>query len=173
MNVPEELKEKIMNIYTYAWFQTSIMGNTSDWHRQATGILQGCPLSPYLFLIVMTAMFYDIQQESIRNLVEKRIPNTNFDEILYADDTICVSSVTRVINRRLAHIEKHGNRYGMKLNKGKYEVLTKSMADVHFSDGSKVQHKEDVKYLGCTLNMKADTKKEVNARIGICMAIMK
>ena len=42
--------------------------------------------------------------------------------MLYADDTICVSTEAKQINRRLAAIEKHGGRYGLKLNKDKCKI---------------------------------------------------
>ena len=41
-------------------------------------------------------------------MISKRVQNTNFDEVLYADDSICVSTDTRVLNAHLRLIEKHG-----------------------------------------------------------------
>ena len=172
MNVPAELATRIMKIYEAPIFKTEIEGIQSKWYPQKTGIRQGCPLSPYPFLIVMTAMFHDVEKEATSNKNEKRVLNTNFDEILYADDTICVSTDTKQINKRLAAIEKHGRRYGLKLNKDKCEVMTNATADVHFADGTKVTKREEVKYLGCILNMRADTSSEVKSRISTCMAIM-
>ena len=49
----------------------------------------------------------------------KRIPGAEFDEVLYADDTICMSTDTRVINKTLANIEREGAKYGLKLNRAK------------------------------------------------------
>ena len=68
---------------------------------QETGIRQGCPLSPYLFIIVMSAMFVDVHKRMYCNLIGQRVPGTNFDEVMYADDTICIGTDTRQITKCL------------------------------------------------------------------------
>ena len=100
-----------------------VEGNTSDWKAQNTGIRQGCPLSPYLLLIFMTVMFADIKTYMRGNQFKHRIQGTTFDEILFADDTISFSSNTRTINRMLRAIEEIGWKSGMRLNKGKCEMI--------------------------------------------------
>ena len=48
-------------------------------------------LSPYLFLVVMTATFYDVKVEMESSMEVGRVIGAEFDEVLYADDTILVS----------------------------------------------------------------------------------
>jgi hypothetical protein len=78
--------------YRNPTFVVKIDGATSDKHTQHTGIRQGCPLSPYLFLLAMTAMFHDIKQEIAYQTPVKHHPclnevqNANFNELLYADE---------------------------------------------------------------------------------------
>ena len=70
-------------------------------------------------------------------MIKHRIPGIDFDEVLYADDTICVSTNTAAMNRLLAAIETEGNKYGMKLNKTKCEVMHNAhTANVNFRDGT-------------------------------------
>eukprot|EP00975_Prorocentrum_lima_P039670 8336229-Prorocentrum_lima.AAC.1 len=45
------------------------------------------------------------------------------DEVLYADDTICVAQKVPALNRLLTAIETEGRTYGMKLNKEKCELI--------------------------------------------------
>jgi hypothetical protein len=80
----------IKQIYKNPTYKVEIEGHESNWHKQHSGIRQGCPLPPYLFLIIMTVMFDDIHStvEFENNLEKNRILGTLFDEILYADDTI-------------------------------------------------------------------------------------
>ena len=52
-----------------------------------------------------------------------RVQGANFDEVLIADDTICISHDNKVMNKFLSAIEEVGKESGMGLNKGKREVI--------------------------------------------------
>ena len=99
MNIPEKIINIIKAIYKNPCFCVSLDGKTSDWYKQETGMRQGCPLSLYLFLIVMTAMFHDIHQELEEELAAHRIPGAEFDEVTYADDTICITTDADILNK--------------------------------------------------------------------------
>ena len=111
MEINPKLIRLVKTIYKDTKFKVEIDGRASDWQTQHTGIRQGCPLSPYLFLIVMTVMFYDVHQETDRCLKENRVPGADFDEVTYADDTICISTDTKALNKFLEAIEWEGFRY--------------------------------------------------------------
>jgi hypothetical protein len=122
----------------------------------------------------MTFMLADIHDGDTQRLIEHRIPGAGFDEVLYADDTICMSMNTRAMNKLLASIEREGAKYGMKLNKSKCELVkTNKNPNVHFANGQRVPPKDEVKYLGCHLNKHCDTQKEVKSRIARCMTTLR
>ena len=122
----------------------------------------------------MTTMFHDIHLGDQQRLIPNRICGTNFDEVVYADDTICVSTSTESMNMFLKDIEQEGLKYGMKFNKTKCELLTTSLnADVKFADGSNVKRKPEVTYLGCQLNQYSNISQEISKRIANCMVILK
>ena len=147
---------------------------TSSRQTQKTCIRQGCPLSPYLFLVIRTVLLNDIHSEDEGRMIQHRLPIACFDEVVYADDTIVVSTDTKTPNRYLEKIERHGKRFGLQLNKGKCEVIANVLnAAVKFSDGSMVKRCNEVKYLGCHISARADSLTEINKRIGMCMGIMK
>ena len=154
------------SLYKNPRFRVNINGNTSDWKKQETGIRQGCPLSPYLFLIVMTTLFSDLHSEDHLNTFRHRPNNCNFSEILYADDTILISNNTRAINGFLAEIEEAASLYGLKLNKGKCVALCMyGNPDIKFSDGTRMSKVEEAVYLGVKLNKTMDMKAEIADRI--------
>ena len=158
----------IKSLYKDTQFKVEIEGDSSTWLKQETGIRQGCPLSPYLFIIVMTAMFEDIKEDSnlAYNLIKHRVPGADFDEVMYADDTICISQDTKTMNKFIKSIETIGKEYGLKLNKSKCELITTATnPNIHFADNTKVTEKEEVKYLGCQLNHTGCANKEISKRI--------
>ena len=125
-------------------------------------------------LYFLTTLFHDIHIGDPHNLIPNRICGANFDEVVYADDTICVSTSTAAMNLFLKDIEIEGEKYGLKLNKDKCELLTTSLnADIRFADGTKVKRKSEVTYLGCQLNQYSNITQEISKRIANCKAIMK
>ena len=174
MNIPIKYINIVKSIYTKTTFNIKMEGHTSSWYEQETGIRQGCPLSPYLFLIIMTTLFHDIHENDPQKLKENRVHGTNFDEIVYADDTICISADTNAMNHFLKSIEEEGRKYGLMLNKDKCELLSTSLnADIKFENGTKVKRKPEVTYLGCQVNQYSNIAQELSKRISNCMAILK
>ena len=84
-------------MYRSPKFAVKEMGKRSTQRRQYSGIRQGCPLSPYLFVIVMTVIMRDIDkqltQEERHAINEERPIGANgHDRLLYADDTLILAS---------------------------------------------------------------------------------
>ena len=91
--IDEKVISLVESLYADTQFYVNFNGGSSTYQSQHTGIRQGCPLSPYLFVIVMTAMWADINEalgynkrEHFIKCVEKDEPT--FNELLYADDTL-------------------------------------------------------------------------------------
>ena len=98
----------------------------------------------------MIMMFHEIKHKIQHKLTLPRAEGIDFDEVFYADDTICIGTDTRKLNEFIREIEVLGEKYGLRLNKGKCEVLHNAQtANIHFANGQIIQRKSEVKYLGC------------------------
>ena len=53
----------IGSLYNDPQFKVCVGEAESTWRSQCSGIRQGCPLSPYLFTLVMGALFADVMEE--------------------------------------------------------------------------------------------------------------
>ena len=73
----------------------------SGWRKQSAGIRQGCPLSTYLFLIVMNVMFGDIHKDDHLRTIGHRVTGATFDDVLCAYDTILISEDRWAMQRLL------------------------------------------------------------------------
>ena len=108
MGVSKALREMIMELYREPEFRVRQQGYESEWARQKYGIRQGCPLSPYLFTLVMTVLFEDAKRRRAENIVGERVAGVTFDEVLYADDTIVVAQDEEVMEGMQRGIEQEG-----------------------------------------------------------------
>ena len=174
MGVDQKLIDITKSLYRETVFCVELDGYTSDWLPQNTGIRQGCPLSPYLFLIVMTTLFHDVHQKLDHKLRRHRVPGADFDEVTYADDTICITRSIETMNDFIKSIEEEGIKYGMKLNKTKCELITNNPnARIIFPDKSLVKKHRTATYLGCEIGIKTTNREEISKRFAASMAIMK
>ena len=166
MNIPQKIQAIIKDMYNKATFKVAYEDNESSTKKQHAGIRQGCPLSPFLFILVMTVMFKDIHMNVDRDITNRLVNGTTFAEILYADDTMLVTQDTRSMHRILHAIEAESAYCGLELNKGKCNVIAMNGKNkIKFSDGSELKHESQVTYLGGTITKDVNINTEVMDRI--------
>ena len=90
INIPLKMLRIIKALYRNPSFQLQHDEFTSQEYFQQCGIRQGCPLSPYLFIIVMSVLFADIHQDHHRAPSHGKLDHLSFMEVLQADDTLLV-----------------------------------------------------------------------------------
>jgi len=117
---------------------------------------------------------HDVHYKLDSELKKHRVPGADFDEVTYADDTICISRSIKTMNEFIKTIEEEGAKYGMKLNKAKCELLTNNPnARIIFPDNSLIKKHKSATYLGCELGLRTTNREEISKRFAATMAIMK
>jgi len=109
---------------------------------------------------------HDVHEELEGKLNNGRFDFIDFMEILYADDTLLIGDNAKILNLLIAAIEKHSERYGMKLNKNKcVHISMNCKAKIKFSDGKEMKSADEATYLGSNMSKKHITRREIEARI--------
>ena len=156
----------IKNCYNKPSFYVKDDYGCSGSKTQNSGIRQGCPLSPYLFTLVMTCVDYDIQSKVTGHVKNNRIPGVDFDMVYYADDTILISTSNRGLNELLMLTETISLKYGLKLNKGKcVAIAMNNEGQIHFHDGVDLQKNYETTYLGNEINKDVNIKLEISNKM--------
>ncbi len=108
----------------YSHIRTRITNNgwATDMFEPSRGSRQGCPLSPYIFIIcaeILACMFRN--DNTIDGL---RIDNHNFIISQYADDTIIILKYTaQNLKKALNKFETYAQYSGLKINYDKTEIM--------------------------------------------------
>ena len=138
LEVPQNIVNSIQNICKEAKFRVVRGDIDSSFRMQDSGTRQGCPLSPYLSSIIMTAIFTDIRHTLNTPKQLEPIPGIHFAEVLYADNTLLSGTHTQTINKLLQAVQQESGKYNMKLNMGKCINLTinRNPSSIKFLDGT-------------------------------------
>ena len=165
MGITQKIIGLIKTIYEKPNFAVKDRGRTSTRRRQRAGITQGCPLSPYLFGILMTVRMKDVEHglteiEKI-GLRQGTPQRTGINKVFYADDTILLTTTKQSMESLLHSIEWESAKYNMRLNKQKCVVLNMNeIMRVEYSDGTQVLVKHQAVYLGAIITKKSEYKPE-------------
>ena len=94
-------------------------GYMTDYFTVSRGVRQGCPLSPFLFILSVELLALKIRQEP--NCKGIRLPNLQEAKISqFADDTTTlISKDTNSLKFSLQIIASYGSISGLRLNKKK------------------------------------------------------
>lgn len=147
--------------------ETAVMnaGYMTDYFQISRGMQQGCPLSPFLFILAVELLASKIRQAqdckgiSLPNHQEVKISQ-------FADDTTLIMSDTNSLKAALQTVDNFGTVSGLKLNKKKTKAMwigsskQKNIKILEFS-----VTKDPIKILGTYLSHNLD--KSINANFYI------
>ena len=168
--VPQYFVDVIAAIYTQRSFVVSEAGRKSELRMQEAGISQGCPLSPFLFSILMTVIMHDAS-EMLKSAGLQVSVVKELCDLLYADDTLLVGRRGSEVTQFLECVSKVGAEYGLQLHNDKFQLLCVGNPEkVLNPDGTEIKAKEVMQYLGANLRSDGDAAAELGRRIGLAEA---
>ena len=165
--LPTKVLNLISAIYTDRRFKVKDFMGFSTERRQNSGISQGCPLSPFLVVMVMTIVLKDAVAELLVADQKLRLMG-KLNELLYADDTLILSVSPKPLERFLTAISTVGARYGLKLHWGKLQLLSiRGQNSIQRPDGSTISAENEITYLGAAISSDGRTGRELTRRVGM------
>lgn len=157
----------IQGIYDDRHFQVRDGMEYSKRHKQCAGISQGCPLSPFIFVMVMSVLVHD----AVGLLGPK--DKESFDRgdlatLLYADDTLVVGISVKSVKNFLEAIASTGQKYGMELHWNKFQKMQlRCDYDIHTPEGQLIENKETMLYLGASVWSDGSLSSELGKKLGV------
>jgi hypothetical protein len=167
--IPEKMVKMIAGIYAKRSFIVKDQGCTSKLMDQGSGIAQGCPLSPYLFVIMLTVVFADLEEAlTTLGLQEQWV------DVAYADDVALSSSNPIVLQIVLDCLIRSASLYGLKPNWEKtVHMRSRHENDLYDPSGAPIKAVSQATYLGSFLSADGKADYAVGRRIGEARGALK
>jgi hypothetical protein len=154
MDYPTKFIEWIKTLYND--IETCVInnGHTTEFFKPERGVRQGCPISPYLFILTTEIMNRWLQKNISKYGIKDKKKN-NYLISQFADDTsFSLTENKEGIHSLFKLLNTYGEVSGLKLNINKTEImLLKKTDDSGMPKRYKKYIKKEVKYLGCQLSI--------------------
>jgi len=155
--LPSHFCSVIKSIYTDRRFEVRESKVTSERERQDSGICQGWPFSPFLFITVMSLLMHDAKELMPSDCRDACNANLLFD-LLYTD---------RLVETFALAVERAGATYGMTLHWGKTQALSVgTTSKLRRPDGTDFDEASSLQYLGGLICADGRADSEVSRKIG-------
>ena len=171
--LPEYVLDIISSIYSDRKFFVQDCGVQSSQKAQHSGICQGCPLSPFLFGIIMTTLMTDAYKLLSPEALQAHEQGDLYD-LLYADDTLVLGCTACHVEELAVAISQAGSNYGLILHWRKIQALSIcANTQLRRPDGSVIEDKGNMLYLGGLLTSVSGSQSELSRGLGLAGAAFK
>ena len=164
----------IKNIYTHRQFIVEDTNEQSQYRAQCNGISQGCPLSPFLFVMLMTVIMHDANKKLQDCFGDIMNAPLNVNDLMYADDTLLIDKYSENVQKYMDAVISTGAKYGLAINWEKVDVLSvRCFPKVQNLSGMSIVQKPSIQYLGAVISADGSIQSELNRRLGMAGADFK
>ena len=164
--VPDKIISLIWCTYGDMSCKTAHAGQLSESFKVKTGVHQGCPLSPFLFLLVIDWIMKTTTTG--RNNGIQWTLWTQLDDLNFTDDLALLSHNHSQMQNMTTHLETVSAGTGLKISRKKTEMMKiNSTAKTPVTVGGEpIREVDSFFYLGSAIDRQGDTDRDVTARIG-------
>ncbi|KAF1329401.1 reverse transcriptase, partial [Globisporangium splendens] len=154
LGFPLKFVHLVKVLHSQTTYKFIVNGFLSRKYNVTSGIRQGCPLAPLLFILALEVLYRKIEESDEIHGVELQAAGCATEVRIggYADDTTIYLSDPKDINAVFAILDKYGAASGLRVNRHKSAVLPlnkeyssteESVSDIHV-----LQREEHCRYLG-------------------------
>ena len=166
LGIPDKILNMISEMYKEPNYTVVNKDTTTDPRVQRAGIRQGCPLSPYLFVMLMTVMMYGVKKglaEQEFDIAENsKLHKQVGGKLFYAGDTSIMAQKAEAVEIILHRIGAESHKYALKLNQGRcIHIQMNAIHRIHFEQGNTVPIQTQADYLGGMIKHTGDHKPEL------------
>lgn len=165
--IPPKLLGIIRSMYQGANCRVIHRGELGREFQVASGVKQGCILSPLLFLLVLDWVMTRVNN-SQRGIAWQHLSGSRLEDLDFADDICLFASTRNAMEEKLKRLIHYGQQVGLRVNVGKSKLmrlnLPGSFQPLRIGDED-IEEVESFCYLGCIIANDGGAKMCVDNRI--------
>ena len=154
-NVKGHILDNIRAIYANSMSSVRTPNGLTHWFQIASGVRQGCVLSPLLFIVHMDKITKEANPE----------PEA-LNEMLFADDQSIANEDEKKLQKHTNSLNTICEEYDMKISISETVAMKVSRTPIKFNiNGTQLQQVNEFKYLGSTFTKYGRFNREVETRV--------
>lgn len=178
--IPELIVEAIKAMYIDTSALVMTPEGETDTFKIDTGVLQGDPLAPFLFIIcldyAMRRSIFPSDGLTLKRRQSSRHPAEVLADLTFADDICLLEDNLAAAQDLLLRVETATQEVGLYLNASKTKVMHLNPTSTHplcTINGSEIERVEEFKYLGGYTNTVYDVKTRIGQAWGAAHSLRK